>query len=95
MVSVVDSIKKLLAEQLPKEIAINPKPPEPRPRIFLIPREDTKSPIIGTRLGLPDEDSHEYDRDYNLAMDQFAQDPNTDDDLIMEFDSEALHNLDT
>lgn len=28
-------------------------------------------------------------------MDQFAQDPNEDDDSGMSFDSVALHNLDT
>ncbi|KAH0688945.1 hypothetical protein KY289_016303 [Solanum tuberosum] len=33
--------------------------------------------------------------EYNPSMDQFAQDPNEDDDSGMSFDSIALHNLDT
>ncbi|PHT32386.1 Cystathionine gamma-synthase 1, chloroplastic [Capsicum baccatum] len=89
---VVDSIKKLLAEQMPKEIAVNPEPPEPRSRI---PREKIRSSRTGTRLGLSAGDSNEYDRDYNSVMDQFTQDLNANDDSEMNFDSEALHNLDT
>jgi len=74
---------------------MNPDPPEQRPRISLIPREETRSPRTRIRLELSDGDSDEYEREYNSAMDQFAQDPNVDDDSAMEFDSEALHNLDT
>ncbi|KAG5620529.1 hypothetical protein H5410_005747 [Solanum commersonii] len=33
--------------------------------------------------------------EYDPSMDQFAQDPNEDDDSGMSFDTEALHNLDT
>ncbi|KAG5620504.1 hypothetical protein H5410_005722 [Solanum commersonii] len=33
--------------------------------------------------------------EYNRSQEQFAQDPNEDDDLRMSFDSIALHNLDT
>ncbi|KAF3653004.1 hypothetical protein FXO37_17215 [Capsicum annuum] len=91
---VVDSIKELLVEQLSKGKAMNPEPPEPRPRISFTLREETRPPRIGTKLGLSDGDSDEYDRDYNSSMDQFAQDPNVDDDSGMNFDSEALHNLD-
>ncbi|KAF3666713.1 hypothetical protein FXO38_08964 [Capsicum annuum] len=79
-------------EQLPKEIAMNPEPPEPRSRI---PREETRPPRTGTGLGLTNGDSDKYDRDYNLSMDQFAQYPNGNNDSGMDFDSEALNNLDT
>ena len=74
---------------------MNPDPPEQRPEISLIPREEIRSHRTRTRLGLSDGDSDEYEREYNLAMDQFVQDPNVDDDSWMELDSEALHNLDT
>ncbi|PHT68198.1 hypothetical protein T459_27685 [Capsicum annuum] len=67
----------------------------PRPRIFLISREKKRSPRTGTGLRLSDRDSEEYERDYNSAMDQFAQNLNADEDLGIEFDSEALLNLDT
>ncbi|KAF3675407.1 hypothetical protein FXO38_04770 [Capsicum annuum] len=70
-------------------------PPEQRPGISLIPREETRSPRTGTRLGLSNGESDEYEREYNSAMYQFSQDPNTDDNSGMEFDSEALHNSDT
>ncbi|PHT58757.1 putative polyol transporter 6 [Capsicum baccatum] len=74
---------------------MNPDPPEQRPGISLIPREETRSTRTGTRLGLSNGKSDEYEREYNSAMDQFSQDPNTDDDSGMEFDSEALHYSDT
>ncbi|PHU01151.1 Cystathionine gamma-synthase 1, chloroplastic [Capsicum chinense] len=77
---------------MPKEIAVNPEPPEPRSRIS---REEIRSSRTGTRLRLSDGDNDEYDRDYNSAMDQFTQDLNANDDSEMNFDSEALHNLDT
>ncbi|KAG5584375.1 hypothetical protein H5410_044809 [Solanum commersonii] len=40
------------------------------------------------------EDSGSRSDEYNPSMDQFAQDPNEDDDSGMSFDTEALHNLD-
>ncbi|KAG5568201.1 hypothetical protein H5410_064788, partial [Solanum commersonii] len=39
--------------------------------------------------------SNDYGSEYNPSLEQFAQDPNEDNDSGISFDSIALHNLDT
>ena len=63
------------------------------------PKEETKDMIKPEKensdISNSDSDLPSSDREYDPTLDQFAQDPNADDDSGMSFDSEALHNLDT